>query len=139
MTSNHATSIPARDDKDIRELFDKVSRAWAGGDVHGFTGRYAEEATVTFPGVHLPGRDAIRAAMATAFAGPVNGSRRIHDLQVIRFPSDRTAVVITNSATVFAGEPEAAADRWERVTWLLSAHDGRWLIDAYHSSPQNAA
>jgi hypothetical protein len=48
-------------------------------------------------------------------------------------------VVISNSATVFAGEPEASAERWERVTWLLSRRDGRWLIEAYHSSPQGAA
>jgi uncharacterized protein (TIGR02246 family) len=145
MTSNNATAVQAGDlenaaaSSDIRAMFGEVSRAWADGDADRFVGRYAEDATVIFPGTYLPGRDAIRAAMAAAFAGPLKASRRIHDLQAIRFPVDRTAVVISNSVTVFAGEPGAPAERWERVSWLLSWRDGKWLIEAYHSSPQNAA
>ena len=145
MTSNNTAAAPAGDlentaaSSGIRAVFGEVSRAWADGDADAFARRYAEDATVIFPGTYLPGREAIRAAMAAAFAGPLKGSRRIHDLQAIRFPGDRTAVVISNSATVVAGEPEAPAERWERVTWLLSRRDGRWLIEAYHSSPQNAA
>jgi uncharacterized protein (TIGR02246 family) len=145
MTSNNATAVQAGDlenaaaSSGVRAVFGEVSRAWADGDADAFTSRYAEDATVIFPGTYLPGRGAIRAAMAAAFAGPLKGSRRIHDLQAIRFPGDRTAVVISNSATVFAGEPEAPADRWERVTWLLSRRGGRWLIEAYHSCPQDAA
>jgi uncharacterized protein (TIGR02246 family) len=145
MTSNNATAVQAGDLENaaagslIRAVFDEVSRAWADGDADAFTSRYAEDATVIFPETYLPGRDAIRTAMTTAFAGPLQGSRRVHDLQAIRFLSDRTAVVISSSATVFAGEPEAPAERWERVTWLLSRRDGRWLIEAYHSSPRDAA
>ena len=145
MTSNNTAAVQAGDlentaaSSGIRAVFGEVSRAWADGAADRFVGRYAEDATVIFPGTYLPGRDAIRAAMAAAFAGPLKGSRRIHDLQAIRFPGDRTAVVISNSATVLAGEPEDPAERWERVTWLLSRRDGRWLIEAYHSSPQDAA
>ncbi|HEX3957693.1 MAG TPA: SgcJ/EcaC family oxidoreductase [Trebonia sp.] len=145
MTSNDATAVQAGDlenaaaSSDIRALFAVVSRAWTDGDADAFAAGYAENATVIFPGTYLPGREAIRAAMAAAFAGPLKGSRRIHDVHAIRFPGDRTAVVISNSGTVLAGEPGAPADRSERVTWLLSRRDGRWLVEAYHSSPQNAA
>jgi uncharacterized protein (TIGR02246 family) len=145
MTSNDATAVQAADlenaaaSSDIRALFADVSRAWTDGDADAFAAGYAENATVIFPGTYLPGREAIRAAMAAAFAGPLKGSRRIHDVQAIRFPGDRTAVVISNSGTVLAGEPGAPADRSERVTWLLSRRDGRWLVEAYHSSPRNAA
>jgi uncharacterized protein (TIGR02246 family) len=145
MTSNDATAVQAGDlenaaaSNDIRALFADVSRAWTDGDADAFAAGYAENATVIFPGTYLPGREAIRAAMAAAFAGPLKGSRRIHDVHAIRFPGDRTAVVISNSGTVLAGEPGAPADRSERVTWLLSRRDGRWLVEAYHSSPQNAA
>jgi uncharacterized protein (TIGR02246 family) len=145
MTSNNATAVQAGDlenaaaSSEIRAVFSEVSQAWTDGDADAFAGRYAEDATVIFPGTYLPGQDAIRAAMAAAFAGPLKGSRRIHDLRAIRFPGDRTAVVISDSATVLAGEPGTAADRPERVTWLLSRRDSRWLIEAYHSSPLNAA
>jgi hypothetical protein len=43
--------------------------------------------------------------------------------------------VITDSVTVPPGEPQPAAQQRERATWVLSRSDGRWLIDAYHSSP----
>jgi uncharacterized protein (TIGR02246 family) len=146
MTSNNATAAVqagdlenAADSSDIRAVFGEVSRAWADGDADAFVSRYAKDATVIFPGVYLPGKDAIRAAMAAAFAGPLNGSRRIHELQSIRFPGRGTAVVISDSATAFRGEGELPVDRWERVTWLLSRRDGRWLIEAYHSCPHDAA
>lgn len=144
MTSNNATAAQAAElenaaaSSDVRAVFGEVSKAWAEGDADTFTSRYAEDATVIFPGTYLPGRDAIRDAMAAAFAGSLKGSRRIHEPQSIRFPGDGIAVVISHSATVFPGEPEAPADRWERVTWLLTARHGRWLIEAYHSSPQDA-
>ena len=91
------------------------------------------------PGFYLPDKDAIRASMAAAFAGPLKGSRRIHQMQGIRHLGAGTAIVISNSATMFPGEAEPAAQRRERATWVLSRRDGRWLVEAYHSCPENMA
>jgi uncharacterized protein (TIGR02246 family) len=76
--------------------------------------------------------------MAGAFAGPLKGSRRIHRVQSIRHLAPGTALVITDSVTVFPGEAEPPAQRRERATWVLSGRDGRWLIEAYHSCPESA-
>jgi hypothetical protein len=57
----------------------------------------------------------------------------------IRFPGGGTAGVISSSATVFPAEAKPPASGGERATWVLARRDGRWLIEAYHSCPKNAA
>jgi uncharacterized protein (TIGR02246 family) len=135
MASNNATSAPAGEDSAVRAVFGELSRAWADGDADAFTRWYTDEATAILPGFYLRDNNAIRTGMAAAFAGPLKGSARIHRVQGIRFLSDGTAIVISDSATVFPGE----AERREWATWVLAKHGGSWLIEAYHGSPENAA
>ena len=120
-------------------MFDETSRAWADGDADAFAAHYETDATVIFPGRFLPGRDAIRTAMADAFAGPLKNSRRIHRIQAVRFTDPGTVIVITDSITALPGEPEPPVQRHERATWVLSRRGGRWLIEAYHASPKHAS
>ena len=132
-TSN--TAAGTSQDSAIRAVFAQTSRAWANGDGEAFTASYAPDATVILPGVYLPGQDAIREAMAAAFAGSLKNTRRSHQVRSIRFTSPGTAIVITDSVTVPPGEPQPAAQQRERATWVLARSDGRWLIHAYHSVP----
>jgi uncharacterized protein (TIGR02246 family) len=135
MTTSNTTAAGTSQDSAIRAVFAQTSRAWADGDGEAFAAWYAPDATVILPGVYLPGQDAIREAMAAAFAGPLKNTRRSHQVRSIRFTSPGTAIVITDSVTVPPGEPQPAAQQRERATWVLSRSDGRWLIHAYHSSP----
>ena len=121
----------------VRAVFDETSQAWAEGDADAFAAHYATDATVILPGRYLPGQDAIRTVMAAAFAGPLKNSRRIHRVQAVRFTDPGTAIVITDSITALPGDPEPPVQQHERATWVLSRYDGRWLIDAYHSSPKH--
>ena len=139
MTTPDATMLSAGQEGALRAVFDETSAAWADGDADAFAARYAIDATVILPGRYLPGREAIRTAMAAAFAGPLKNSRRIHRVQSVRFTDPGTAVVITDSITALPGNPEPPVQQHERATWVLSRHDGRWLIDAYHSSPKHAS
>ena len=50
-----------------------------------------------------------------------------------------TAIAITDSTTVFPAGTGAPASLRERATWVLSRSDGRWLIEAYHGCPEDAA
>jgi uncharacterized protein (TIGR02246 family) len=120
-------------------VFDEVSSAWEDGDTDAFVAWYADDATAILPGFYLPGKDAIRTSMAAAFAGPLKGSRRIHQVRSIRHLQDGTAIAITDSTTVFPAEGGAPASRRERATWVLSRNDGRWLIEAYHGCPEDVS
>ena len=137
MTTSNTTTPQVSREGAVRAVFDETSRAWAQGDADAFAARYAADATVILPGRYLPGRAAIRTAMAAAFAGPLKNSRRIHRVQAVRFTDPGTAIVITDSITALPGHPEPPAQQHERATWVLSRHDGHWLIDAYHSSPKH--
>lgn len=126
-------------ERGVLDVFDATSAAWEGGDVDAFVTWYADHATVIFPGTCLRGKASVRAAMADAFAGPLKNTRRIHQVQSVRFLGDGAAVVITRSATALPGEVDPAAQRWELATWALSWQDGRWLVEAYHSCPATAS
>ena len=138
MTTRNATTPGTSQDSAIRDVFAQTSRAWADGDTEVFAAWYAPDATVILPGVYLPGQDAIREAMAAAFAGPLQNTRRVHRVQTIRFTEPGTAIVITDSITALPGAPEPAVQQHERVTWVLCRHDGQWLVEAYHSCAKYA-
>jgi uncharacterized protein (TIGR02246 family) len=123
--------------EDVVAVFDGTSKAWADGDADAFTQWYAEDATVILPGSYLRDQAEVRAGMAAAFAGPLKGSKRVHLVQSVRLLGQDAAVVVTRSATTFAGEEEVPAERWELATWALSRNDDRWLIEAFHSCPAN--
>ena len=138
MTSNITATVSANDTA-VRAVFAEVARAWEDGDADAFADWYADGASVVLPGFYFQNRDAIRGAMAVAFTASLRGSRRIHEVQRIRFLGDGTGVAVTNSATVFPDETGPANERRERATWVLALHGDRWLIEAYHGSPVDAA
>jgi uncharacterized protein (TIGR02246 family) len=119
----------------VRTVIDAVSQAWAANDAEAFVDHYAEEATAVLPGFALLSRAVIRTAMAAAFAGQLKGTRRVHRVQGVRFLDDATAIVITRSVTVPAGDAEPPADGWSIATWVFSGRSGRWLVEAYHDCP----
>ncbi|GAB3871147.1 hypothetical protein GCM10027610_134140 [Dactylosporangium cerinum] len=119
----------------MRALFDATSLAWRDGDAAGFAGRYADDATVILPGVHLRGRADIRKAMAEAFTGPLKDTRRVHTPQSIRFLGVDVAVAVTRSVTVHPGQADPPQEQWEPATWTLARRDGTWFVEAYHSCP----
>ncbi|MGC4880527.1 SgcJ/EcaC family oxidoreductase [Micromonospora sp. DT43] len=119
----------------VQAVIDSVSAAWVDNDVDAFVAHYADDATAVLPGVALLSRAVIRTAMAAAFADQLRGTRRVHRVQGVRFLDDVTAIVISRSVTVDAGEDEPGADGWSIATWILSNRSGRWLVEAYHDCP----
>ena len=107
-----SSSTTVGDVQAVQAAIDAVSEAWAAGDAEAFISHYASEATAVLPGFALLSRAVIRTAMAAAFAGQLRGTRRVHQLQSVRFLDDTTAIVITRSATVPATDPAPPADTW---------------------------
>jgi len=136
MTTDAAT-FP--DTSAVAAVLDEVYAAWAAGDADAFVVPYAAPATAVLPGAYLPDRAAIQAAMLDAFAGPLRGSRGMHQVQSIRFPSREVAIVISRSGIQLAGQTEVAAETRSVDTWVLSRLDRSWQVEAFHSTPQNVA
>lgn len=135
MTSNAATT---REDRAVAAALDEVYAAWAAGDADAFVAPYSEHATAVLPGSYLRDRSAIRATMAEAFAGPLNGSVGIHQVQSIRFPVAEMAIVISRGGIQFAGQASLAPETRSVDTWLLSRQDGSWRVEAFHNCPEAA-
>ena len=72
----------------------------ADNDADAFVAPYAPDATAVHTGTVMPDRDAIRATMVAGFAGPLQGSEGIHEVQSVRFVGADTAIVLSRVAYV---------------------------------------
>jgi uncharacterized protein (TIGR02246 family) len=134
MTSN---GLATRIDQSaaVRAVLEELYAAWTAGDADAFAALYTEDATVVLPGVFHRGRPAVRDYMASAFAGPLKGSRAVDEPQDIRILGADIAIVVSTAGIVMAGEQDVPPDRERLGTWVLSRQDGRWLIAAYANAP----
>jgi uncharacterized protein (TIGR02246 family) len=107
--------------------------AWEANDADAIAALYTPDATVVRPGSFTNGREEIRAFMAAAFAGAMKGSRAIDTLDSVRLFGDDTAIVISVTGILLAGETDLAADRYRRGTWTLVRDDDQWLIAAFNN------
>jgi uncharacterized protein (TIGR02246 family) len=137
MTSNNPSLVDA--DRQVRAVLDEVYAAWADNDADAFVAPYAQTATAVLPGTYLPDRQAIRATMATLFAGEFNGSKAVHEVQTIRLVGADVAIVISKGAMLLAGQTEPDAENRALATWVLSKQDGTWRVQAFHNCPQHPA
>ncbi|WP_026343798.1 SgcJ/EcaC family oxidoreductase [Nocardia sp. BMG111209] len=131
MSNSRADDVAA-----IRAVLADSYLAWAAGDADGMVADYTEDATAIMTGSYRDSRDVIRQSMAAAFEGPLAGSSTWNEQLGIRFVGSDGAIVISESAILFAGETEVPDDaRRVKATWVLEKRYGRWLIAAYHNSP----
>jgi len=93
------------------------------------------DASVIQPGVYEKDREEIRANIAAAFAGPLNGSRVAARPVNVRFVTGDTAIVVSEDGIIFPGQDAVASERLVRATWVLVRRDGGWRIASYHNSP----
>jgi uncharacterized protein (TIGR02246 family) len=135
MSNDRADDVAA-----IQAVLADSYQAWEAGDAAGMVADYAEDATAIMTGSLRDGREVIRENMAHGFAGPLAGSSTYNKQLGIRFVGRDGAIVISESAILFAGETEVPdATRRVNATWVLEKRDDRWLIAAYHNSPVLAA
>ncbi|MEV6099160.1 SgcJ/EcaC family oxidoreductase [Nocardia sp. NPDC051981] len=119
----------------VLDVLTNLYRAWAANDADAFVADYDPDATTVVRGVVNVGREAVRTSMAAGFAGPLRDSRTVDEPQSVRFPAPGTAIVVSRSAVVSAGQTEPPADGWIVATWALIQRDGRWLVTSYHNCP----
>ncbi|MFI5537367.1 SgcJ/EcaC family oxidoreductase [Nocardia sp. NPDC051900] len=130
--SNHR----AADEAAIQAVLADSYKAWEAGDADAMVANYSADATAIMTGSLRDGREVIRQNMALAFAGPLAGSSTYNKQLSVRFIGEDAAIVISESAILFAGETEVPTDeRKVNATWVLQKRNHQWLIAAYHNSP----
>jgi len=126
----------AADEAAIQAVLVDSYKAWEAGDAEGMVASYTADATAIMTGSRRDSRDVIRESMAQAFAGPLKGSSTWNKQLGLRFVGEDAAIVVSESAILFAGETEVPDDsRKVNATWVFERRDGQWLIAAYHNSP----
>jgi uncharacterized protein (TIGR02246 family) len=131
------TSASDADRQAVLDVLEGVYEAWEANDAEAFVADYLDDASVVQPGVYKKDRQEIQSTMAGAFAGPLKGSRVIDQPRDVRFPSEDTAIVISEGGIVFPGQSAVPSEGTVRATWVLAKRDGRWLVAAYHYSATN--
>ena len=126
----------AQDEAAIQAVLVDSYQAWEAGDADGMVADYTADATAIMAGSLRDSREVIRKNMALAFEGPLKGSSTYNKQLSLRFVGRDAAIVVSESAILFAGETEVPDDsRKVNATWVFEKRDGRWLIAAYHNSP----
>ncbi len=124
------------DEAAIKAVLVDSYKAWEAGDADGMVANYTADATAIMTGSLSEDREVIRQNMALGSEGPLKGSSTYNKQLSIRFLGRDSAIVISESAILFAGETEVPADaRKVNATWVLEKRDAQWLIAAYHNSP----
>ncbi|MFD4660047.1 SgcJ/EcaC family oxidoreductase [Kitasatospora sp. NPDC058444] len=114
----------------------RIVAAWAEQDAEGFAEVFTEDATLILPGdVFLTSREAIRAFMTQAFAGPFKGTRVTGDPVSVRPLAENVAVLVTRGGVLAPGDAEVTAERAIRATWVLAREGADWKIASYQNTP----
>ncbi|WP_127791915.1 SgcJ/EcaC family oxidoreductase [Agromyces sp. LHK192] len=126
------------DEAAIETVLEDSYRAWAAGDAAGMVADYIEDATAIMPGSLRDGREAIRASMAQAFAGPLRGTSVYSRPLSTRFVGEDLAIVVSESGILFPGQSAVPDEGKVNATWVLAKQRGSWKIAAYHNSAVQA-
>ncbi len=128
-----SSAAQAHDETAVRDVLDRLYRAWAAEDPDAIAELYLDDATVVMPGAYRTGGGEVRGYFATAFAGPLKGSRASDEPRSVRFAGPDAAIVVSEGGVMMAGETSLPASRRVRATWVLARRDGHWRIAAYHN------
>lgn len=129
-----SNDVLAKDEVAVRNALDGVIAAWADNDGNAFAERFGEDATiVTVEGLYCKGREPIRNLLTMLYAGPFQGSRVFQKVEDIRFIRDDVAVVICWNGILMGGLTELPPEENRRATYVVSKHDGEWLVDAFQN------
>ncbi len=139
MTTSSAPtqSGPSTDETAVAaDIMRRIVTAWAEHDADAFAAAFTEDASMILPGLYRKGRDQIRDFMATAFAGPYQGTRVTGEPLDLKFLGEDVAVLLTVGGVLAPGEQELSDKQAVRAIWLLVRRDGQWLLTTYLNTPR---
>ena len=125
-TTDHAADV-----EDIRRVIDDAAPAFNANDADLLVEHFARNASaVGVTGDLLAGREAVREASRSLFAGPLRDQRARYDLVDVLFVRPDVALARKNATAVGpAGEPLPVGHAMTAL-YVLVREDGRWWVVA---------
>lgn len=127
-----------KDERAIRELFNRMSAAWNKGDGRAFAACFTEDVDyITFFGQHLKGREAVAVAHQQLFDGIMKGSTLsgADGITRMRFLTPDVAVVHAVGSIKMRWQVRPSKRRASINTNILVKDDhGAWLISAFQNT-----
>ena len=131
-----ASPVPPPDEKPIQQLVFVFVGAWNKHDVHAFAETFAEDADFTnVRGIRAHGRGAIERFHAPVFETIFKQSHQTTTDVRIRFLTSNVASVDVRWEMTGSTAPDGTPVQLRKglLNWLVTNHDGKWLITVMHN------
>lgn len=132
-----APVVSSTEQEEIASVPARMVKAWAAHDADAFADLFTPDGTMILPGVYQKGRDAIRAFMTVAFAGPYQGTRVTGTPIDLKPLADGAVALLTTGGVLAAGATELADANAIRASWILVKREGRWQLAVYQNCPRD--
>jgi uncharacterized protein (TIGR02246 family) len=133
------SAISSTDQAEITAVPARMVAAWAEHDADAFADLFTQDGTLVLPGVYQKGRNEIREFMATAYAGPYQGTRVTGSPIDVKVLADGAVALLTVGGVLAPGETELSDQAAIRASWILVRRDGRWQLAVYQNCPRDGA
>lgn len=122
------------DDQQLRDLFDRMCRAWTAGDAEEYGRCFTADCDyVSFDGYHERGRDAMVASHDKLFRGVLYGSALVGQVESIRHLGDGVAVMHATGSVLTAWRRKLPKRRLTRNTIVAVRGPEGWRCAAIHN------
>ena len=123
------------DDREIRELMDRLSDGWARGDAQGYAAEFTEDCDyVAFDGTRFRGPTEPGKHLARLFDTVLKDSRLEGEVESVRFVTPDVAVVHWTGSVAYPWQQRVSRRRRSRQTLVFVRRDERWLATAFHNT-----
>jgi uncharacterized protein (TIGR02246 family) len=129
-------AVPQSGEKPIQQLVSAFMSAWDKHDVQAFAETFAEDADFTnVRGIGAHGRDAIQRFHAPVFETIFKHSHQTTTDVRVRFITPDIASVDVRWEMTGSTAPDGTPIPLRKglLNWLVTNHDGRWLITVMHN------
>jgi len=132
-----APAISSTEQAEIAAVPVRMVAAWAAHDAKAFADLFTQDGTLILPGVYKKGREEILEFMASAYAGPYQGTRVTGSPVDLKPLADGAVALLTTGGVIAAGATELSDEAAIRASWILVRRDGGWRLAVYQNCPRD--
>ena len=124
-----------KDEREIRELMERLSDSWARGDAQAYGAEFTEDCDyVAFDGTRFRGPSEPQTHLARLFDTVLKDSRLEGEVESVRFVSPDAAVVHWTGSVAYPWQERVSRRRLSRQTLVMVRRDGRWRATAFQNT-----